>query len=61
VRSTSSCCAGCGLAATKIYLAAEGSGETVQALQHIRRCEAAGDFAGFSVPDQTAWYTAYYR
>ncbi|MEU8022200.1 hypothetical protein ABUL04_08915 [Micromonospora harpali] len=51
---------GGGLAETKAYLLTEGSEDAAQALGHIRRSEAAGGFADFSVETQTASYANYY-
>ncbi|MDG4811139.1 hypothetical protein O7634_30640 [Micromonospora sp. WMMD1120] len=52
---------GGGLAETKAYLLTEGSEDAAQALDHIGRSEAAGDFAGFSVEKQVASYADYYH
>jgi len=52
---------GRGLAVTKAYLSTEGSDDAARALDHILRCEAAGDFADFSVDKQTAAYAEYYQ
>ena len=51
---------GAGLAATQAYLEAEGSEEATAALAYLRDCEAAGDFTGFSVSEQAAWYAEYF-
>ncbi len=51
---------GAGLQETIAYLAAEGSPAASAALDYLRRCEAAGDFAGFSPENRSRWYSAYY-
>jgi len=51
---------GAGLEATKKYLAAEGSPRAAAALDYLLQCEAADDFAGFSVENQSRWYSRYY-
>lgn len=51
---------GAGLQETIAYLAAEGCPAASAALGYLRRCEAAGDFAGFSPENQSRWYSAYY-
>lgn len=52
---------GPGLAATKSFLAAHPSSEARSALDYLSGCETAGDFDGFSVADQSAWYEEYYN
>jgi hypothetical protein len=52
---------GAGLEETKAYLAADGSEEASAALARLRECEAAGDFAEFSVARRSRWYAEYYR
>lgn len=52
---------GAGLAETKAYLAAEGSEQAADALDHIHGCEAAGEFADFSVERQAASFTDHYN
>ncbi|MFI7553237.1 hypothetical protein ACIBQ2_26245 [Micromonospora sediminimaris] len=52
---------GGGLAGTQAYLLTEGSEDAAQALDYIRRSEAAGDFADFSVEKQAASYADYYH
>jgi len=42
------------------YLTAEGSPAASAALDYLRRSEAAGDFADFSVEGQSRWYSGYY-
>ena len=51
---------GAGLQATIAYLAAERSPVASAALDYLRRCEEAGDFAGFSIENQSRWYSTYY-
>jgi hypothetical protein len=51
---------GAGLEMTREYLAAEGSHNASAALNYLRQCEAAGDFADFSVENQSRWYSKYY-
>jgi hypothetical protein len=51
---------GAGLQATKQYLAAVADDEGPAALEYISRCEAAGDFDGFSPAEHSAWYGNYY-
>lgn len=51
---------GAGLDATKAYLADDGSEEATAALAYLRDCEAAGDFAGFTVAEQARWYDEYF-
>jgi hypothetical protein len=50
---------GAGLAETKAYLAADRSENASAALDYLLRCEAAGDFADFSVKSQSRWYSEY--
>ncbi|WP_328303122.1 hypothetical protein OG389_34900 [Streptomyces sp. NBC_00435] len=45
---------------TEAYLAAHRSEEARSALDRLVRCEAAGDFDGFSPAGPSAGYTAYY-
>lgn len=52
---------GAGLDATKAYLKAHSSADAASALHYLRECEAAGDFDGFSVAEQTRWRAEYYR
>ncbi|MET8362763.1 hypothetical protein AB0J68_14470 [Micromonospora sp. NPDC049580] len=52
---------GAGLAATKAHLEADGSPDAADALQYLLECEAAGDFDGFSVAEQSRWRADYYR
>jgi hypothetical protein len=47
--------------ATKAFLANHPESEARQALDYLIRREAAGDFDGFSVAEQSAWYHKYYR
>ena len=51
---------GAGLEQTKAYLAADGSEPAAAALHYLLACEAAGDFACFSIEDQFGWYSRYY-
>lgn len=51
---------GRGLAGTKAYLSAQHAPEAKAALQRLLACEDANDFEGFSVEEQSAWYTEYY-
>jgi hypothetical protein len=51
---------GAGLSETKAHLKADGSTGTTAALDYLFRCEAAGDFADFSVDDRSRWYSRYY-
>ncbi|MEH1168076.1 hypothetical protein V6V47_22095 [Micromonospora sp. CPCC 205539] len=51
---------GAGLNATKAYLEADGSEDAAEALRYLRECEVTGDFANFSVEEQTRWRTEYY-
>ena len=51
---------GAGLEETMAYLMAEGSPAASAALDYLRQSEAAGDFADFSVEDQSRWYSRYY-
>jgi hypothetical protein len=51
---------GSGLARTKAYLSSRHLPEAEAALQRLLRCEAAGDFGGFSAARHSAWYAAYY-
>lgn len=52
---------GGGLTETKAYLLTEGSDDAAQALDHLHRSEAAGDFADFSVEKQASSYADYYH
>jgi hypothetical protein len=52
---------GAGVTATKALLANHPESEAQQALDYLIRCEAAGDFDGFSVAEQSTWYHTYYR
>lgn len=52
---------GAGLPETRAYLAAEGSEDAAAALEYLLSCEAAGDFAGFSVRERSRWYAEYYQ
>lgn len=52
---------GAGLAETTAYLATNGTAEAADALDHLRRCEAGGDFADFTVDRQAASYADYYN
>jgi hypothetical protein len=49
-----------GLEETVAYLTADGSPAAAAALEYLRQCEASGDFAGFSVEEQSRWYSRYY-
>lgn len=51
---------GAGLEQTKTYLAAQRSEDAAATLEYLRQCEAAGDFADFSVADRSSWYSRYY-
>lgn len=51
---------GAGLEATAAHLAADGSPAAAAALEYLRHCEASGDFADFSVENQSRWYSRYY-
>jgi hypothetical protein len=51
---------GAGLAATKEHLAASANSEARAALEYLGRCEAAGDFDGFTPAERSAWYDQYY-
>lgn len=51
---------GAGLDETKAHLRADGSIEAAQALQYLLECEAAGDFANFSVARQSRWRADYF-
>jgi len=51
---------GAGLAATEAFLAAQPGDDARQALDYLTRCEAAGDFTGFTVEQQSTWYHRYY-
>jgi hypothetical protein len=50
---------GAGLEQTKAHLATDGT-EHAAALAYLLRCEAAGDFAGFTVENQSDQYSEYY-
>lgn len=52
---------GGGLAETKAYLATETAETAAEALDHLLRCEVAGDFADFSVGRQAALFASYYN
>jgi hypothetical protein len=57
------CCVqlcGAGLAETKAYLVTGGSESALAALDYLLQCEAAGDFADFSVETRRVWYSEYY-
>lgn len=51
---------GAGLEATMAYLTTDGPPAASGALEYLRQCEASGDFAAFSVQDQSQWYSRYY-
>ncbi|MEV5705885.1 hypothetical protein [Actinoallomurus sp. NPDC052274] len=51
---------GAGLEETKEHLAAAASEDASAALAYLLSCEAAGDFADFSVASQGRWYARYY-
>jgi hypothetical protein len=51
---------GAGLDRTKAYLATDGSQNAQDALDYLLKCEAAGDFADFSVGSRSRWYSEYY-
>ncbi|HEY4464523.1 MAG TPA: hypothetical protein VGN41_17785 [Streptosporangiaceae bacterium] len=51
---------GAGLAETKAYLVTGGSESALAALDYLLQCEAAGDFADFSVETRRVWYSEYY-
>ena len=51
---------GAGLEQTKAYLAADRSEPASAVVEYLLACEAAGDFAGFSVENQSGWYSRYY-
>jgi hypothetical protein len=51
---------GAGLEETKAHLSAENSDDASAALDYLLRCEAAGDFADFSVETASRWYAKYY-
>jgi hypothetical protein len=51
---------GGGLEATMAYLTAYGSPAASAALEYLHQCEASGDFAAFSVDNQSRWYSQYY-
>ncbi|WP_326720985.1 hypothetical protein OHT59_17390 [Streptomyces sp. NBC_00243] len=51
---------GSGLARTKAYLGSRRLPEAEAALQRLLRCEAGGDFEGFSAASRSAWYATYY-
>ncbi|MGC4880689.1 hypothetical protein ACLQ26_30980 [Micromonospora sp. DT43] len=51
---------GAGLAATKAHLEADGSPDAADALRYLVECEAAGNFDGFSVAEQSRWRADYY-
>jgi hypothetical protein len=51
---------GAGLEATMAYLTTEGSLAGSAALEYLRQCQASGDFAAFSVENQSQWYSQYY-
>jgi hypothetical protein len=52
---------GAGLEQTKQHLAAEGAQDASHARDYLLQCEAAGDFADFSVENHSRWYSGYYR
>ncbi|MGC4744318.1 hypothetical protein ACLQ28_01450 [Micromonospora sp. DT201] len=51
---------GAGLGATKAHLEAQSSEDAVDALRYLLECEAAGDFANFSVDEQKRWRADYF-
>jgi hypothetical protein len=51
---------GAGLEETAAYLTADGTPAAAVALEYLRQCEASGDFVGFSIEDQSRWYSRYY-
>jgi hypothetical protein len=51
---------GAGLDATKRHLSADASEDAAEALGYLLECEAAGDFAGFSVAGKSQEYARYY-
>jgi hypothetical protein len=51
---------GAGLEETAAHLTADASPAAAAALEYLRKCEASGDFAGFSVENQSRWYSQYY-
>jgi len=51
---------GAGLEETAAYLTADGTPPAAVALEYLRQCEASGDFVGFSIEDQSRWYSRYY-
>jgi hypothetical protein len=51
---------GAGLHETIVYLTTDGSPAATAALEYLRQCEASGDFADFSVENQSRWYSQYY-
>jgi hypothetical protein len=51
---------GVGLEETTAHLTADGSPAAAAALEYLRQCEASGDFADFSVENQSRWYSQYY-
>ena len=52
---------GMGLAEAKQYLASQSSEPAVAALAYLERCEAAGDFEGFTPGSYLANYREYFR
>ena len=52
---------GAGLEATKAYLADRSASDAREALGYLAGCESSGDFDGFSVASQSAWYDRYYN
>jgi hypothetical protein len=51
---------GSGLEETKAHLVASDSNLAAEAVAYLLQCEAAGDFADFSVHEQSLQYAAYY-
>ncbi|MFG2964055.1 hypothetical protein ACGFZS_12335 [Streptomyces sp. NPDC048288] len=51
---------GSGLVRTKTFLSGQRLPEAEAALQRLIRCEAAGDFDGFSAKEHSARYADYY-
>ena len=52
---------GAGLPATKAFLARSDASVAAEALRYLTKCEATGDFDGFSPEAWVAQYRQYYR
>ena len=51
---------GAGLEETKSFLAGADTQDAIEALEYLRKCEACGDFDGFSVERASAEHREYY-